>query len=179
MQLPLHIETERLVLRLPRMTDADAIFTRYASDPEVTRFTTWTPHASPSDTTAFLQRSLKSADEGRLFPWVITERGGDDQPIGMVSVVPDNSFCVHLGYVLARSHWGQGIVTEAAQVALEWVKAQPSIYRCYAVCDVENRGSARVLEKLKLRYEGILRRAILHPNASKEPSDVHMFSWTR
>ena len=116
MQPPLHIETERSVLRLPRITDAAAIFTRYASDPEVPRYMTWPPHESPSDTVAFLERSLKSADEGRLFPWVITERGGDDQPIGMISVVPDNAFCVHLGYVLARSHWGQGIVPEAGHV---------------------------------------------------------------
>jgi ribosomal-protein-alanine N-acetyltransferase len=179
MQPPLHIETERLTLRLPRVTDADAIFTRYASDPEVPRYMTWAPHQSPSETVAFLERSLQSADTGQRWPWVITERGGNDQAIGMFTLAQDNSFCVHFGYVLARTHWGQGLIVEAASAILEWVQQQPEIYRCYAVCDVENRASARVLEKLKLRYEGILRRAILHPNARREPSDVHMFSWTR
>ena len=91
----------------------------------------------------------------------------------------DNPFWVHLGYVLDRTCWGRGLVLEAAQAVLDWIKLQPEIFRCYAVCDVQNRASARVLEKLKLRYEGILRRAILHPNASQDPSDVHMFSWTR
>jgi RimJ/RimL family protein N-acetyltransferase len=179
MQPPLHIETERLVLRPPRATDAEALYRNYTSDPEVPRYMTWTPHESPSETLGFIERCLQDADAGRAFHWVLTERGGNDEPFGVVSVSRDNAFCVHLGYVIGRERWGQGLVLEAAQTLLEWVKAQPAIYRCYAVCDVENRASARVLEKLKLRYEGILRRAILHPNASQEPSDVHMFSWTR
>ena len=176
---PLHIETERLVLRAPHLDDAGAIYTRWASDPEVSRYMTWQPHASPSETRAFLERVLNDADAGRAYHWMLTERGGNDEPVGTISVSRDNGFCVHLGYVLERSRWGQGLLVEAAQPILEWVTRQPEIYRCYAVCDVENRASARVLEKLKLRYEGILRRAILHPNASPEPSDVHMFSWTR
>jgi RimJ/RimL family protein N-acetyltransferase len=179
MQPPAHIETERLVLRTPRIADAEAIYRRWASDPEVPRYMTWTPHQSPSETIDFVERCLQDADAGRGYHWMLTERGGNDEPIGAISVSRDNTFCVHLGYVLDRDHWGHGLVLEAAHAILEWVKLQPEIFRCYAVCDVENRASARVLEKLKLRYEGILRRAILHPNASHEPSDVHMFSWTR
>jgi len=179
MQPPLHLETERLTLRAPRLTDADAVYKRWACDPEVPRYMTWTPHQSPSDSRRFLERCLQDADEDRGMTWMLTERGGNDEPIGAFSISRDNSFCVHLGYVLGRTHWGQGLVLEAAKVVLEWVQGQPAIFRCYAVCDVENRASARVLEKLQLRYEGILRRAILHPNASQEPSDVHMFSWTR
>jgi len=179
MQPPVHIETERLVLRAPRIADAEAIYRRWASDPEVPRYMTWTPHKSPSETIRFVERCLQDADSGRGYHFLLTERGGNDEPIGAISVSRDNAFCVHLGYVLDRTHWGQGLVLEAAQAILEWVKLQPEIFRCYAVCDIENRASARVLEKLKLRYEGILRRAILHPNSSHEPSDVHMFSWTR
>ena len=176
---PLHIETERLVLRAPRLTDADAIYKRWASDPEVPRFMTWKPHKSPSETIGFIERCLLEADSGRAWHWLLTERGGNDEPMGAISLSRDNPFCMHIGYVLERDHWGQGFIPEAAHVILEWVKAQPQVFRCYAVCDVDNRASARVLEKLKLRYEGILRRAILHPNASHEPRDVHMFSWTR
>ena len=35
------VETERLVLRRPTAADAPAIFARYASDPEVTRYMAW------------------------------------------------------------------------------------------------------------------------------------------
>lgn len=179
MRPPPHIETERLVLRAPRLTDAEAVYKRWASDPEVPRYMTWTPHEGPSDTLRYLERCLADADAGRGATWMITERGGNDEPLGALSVSRDNAFCVHLGYVLERARWGQGITVEAALPVLDWIKAEPEIFRCYAVCDVDNRASARVLEKLKLRYEGILRRAIMHPNRSREPSDVHIFSWTR
>ena len=49
---PLRIETERLVLRVPRVEDAQAIF-EYASDPVVTRYLSWRTHTSVADTIAF------------------------------------------------------------------------------------------------------------------------------
>nr|MBA2355602.1 N-acetyltransferase [Acidobacteriota bacterium] len=46
MKAPEQIETARLVLRRPVAKDAPAIFERYASDPEVTRFLSWPRHQS-------------------------------------------------------------------------------------------------------------------------------------
>jgi ribosomal-protein-alanine N-acetyltransferase len=43
---PEQVETDRLILRRPRRRDADAIFARYANDPEVTRWLGWPRHAS-------------------------------------------------------------------------------------------------------------------------------------
>jgi ribosomal-protein-alanine N-acetyltransferase len=45
------------------------------------------------------------------------------------------------------------------------------------VCDVENIGSARVMEKSGLVREGLLRRYLVHPSISKEPRDC--FSYAR
>ena len=44
MKIPEQIETERLVLRKPRMDDAPAIFNGWAQDHEVGRYLTWRPH---------------------------------------------------------------------------------------------------------------------------------------
>jgi RimJ/RimL family protein N-acetyltransferase len=49
------IETERLVLRRPRVSDEPAIFSRYASDLEVTRYMSVPTHRSPADTHAFIE----------------------------------------------------------------------------------------------------------------------------
>ena len=48
------IETERLILRRFRLEDAQAMYDRWASDPEVTRFLTWPPHASADSTRQLL-----------------------------------------------------------------------------------------------------------------------------
>ena len=51
---PERIETARLILRRPRAADAPAIFSRYASDVEVTKYLAWRRHRQLSDTAAFL-----------------------------------------------------------------------------------------------------------------------------
>ena len=52
------IETERLLLRPPTREDTQAIFERYASDAEVTRYLGWPTHTSVQDTEAFVGFSL-------------------------------------------------------------------------------------------------------------------------
>lgn len=59
------------------------------------------------------------------------------------------------------------------------VLAQPEIFGVWAVCDIENRGSARVLEKSGFQREGILRRWIMHPNVSSKPRDCYMYARVR
>ena len=46
-----------------------------------------------------------------------------------------------------------------------------AIWRIGAGCDVENLGSACVMERAGLAREGVLRRWIIHPNISSEPRD--------
>jgi RimJ/RimL family protein N-acetyltransferase len=65
MKAPTHLETARLILRPPTLDDAEAIFERYASDPEVTTFLGWPRHQTIQDTKAFLQFST---DEWARWP---------------------------------------------------------------------------------------------------------------
>ena len=81
------------------------------------------------------------------------------------------------GYVLARPWWRQGLMTEVLTEVTVWALRQPSVFRIGAVCDFENIGSARVLEKSGFIREGLLRRWLLHPNISGEPRDC--FSYAR
>jgi len=55
MKAPDRIETSRLLLRKATPQDVDSIFSRYASDPEVTRYVGWPMHRSIDDTHAFLK----------------------------------------------------------------------------------------------------------------------------
>ena len=174
MRPPERFETERLVLRMPCMTDAEAIFDGYATDPEVTRYMTWRPHESIEDTRAFLEIAIADWSGDRSFGYAITMRGADEC-LGMVGLNLGD-YNAEVGYVLAREYWCQGIVTEAAQALVEWAMAQPTIYRVWAICDVDNPASARVMEKVGMEREGILRRRIMHPNVSDEPRDCLCYS---
>ncbi len=76
-----------------------------------------------------------------------------------------------MGYSLARAQWGCGYATEALRAVAAWVLQQPEIFRLWAVCDIENVASARVLEQVGMQREGVLRKWIRHPNRDAVPRD--------
>ena len=174
MKPPEPIETERLILRKPCMDDAPAIFSAYAQDLEVTRYMIWRPHKSVGETYRIVELMLKLWDEGKAYSYVITLKHSDSA-IGMIAMHPEG-FKVSIGYVLARPYWSKGYTTEAALAVKNWLLKQPNIYRVFATCDVENPASARVMEKVGMQREGILRRYIVHPNISDEPRDSYMYA---
>jgi len=171
---PEEFDTARLRLRIPNLEDAEDIFNLYAQDKQVTRFLTWKPHESIEETKEFLICCKCAWDEGTAFPWVLIEKE-TNQLVGMIEV----EFEKHrakLGYVLARTFWGAGYGTEAAHLVVAWAIAQPNIFRVWAVCDVENLQSARVLEKAGMKREGTLKRWLYHPNFDKKPRDCYVYA---
>ncbi len=72
---PERIETERLVLRPPTVADAPAMFTNYASDPEVTTYLTWPPHPSIAETERVLRMLAQWWADDVSYPWAITIDG--------------------------------------------------------------------------------------------------------
>ena len=159
------------------MEDARSIFEQYAQDGDVTRYLTWQPHRNIEETHDYLRRCMQVWEDGTAFPWAIT-RKEDDRLVGVVEIRM-GGHKVDLGYVLARVYWGRGYMPEAVQVIVEWALKQEGIYRVWAVCDVENHASARVLEKVGMQREGTLRRWMAHLNMSDEPRDCHCYAKVR
>ena len=168
------LETVRLRLRKPIAADAKAIFSRYAQDPEVTKYVSWRAHQKVAETREFVTSCLVSRKAGKAFHWVI-ERRDNHQLLGMMTARADDQKW-ELGYVLARSNWGKGYMTEAVKGVVDWAFKQPEIFRVWAVCDVDNLASARVMERAGMKREGILRRWSVHPNVSNEPRDSYCYA---
>jgi RimJ/RimL family protein N-acetyltransferase len=63
-----------------------------------------------------------------------------------------------MGYLVHRELWGRGYATEAAGAVYEWLRSVPTVIRIQATCDIDNVGSVRVLEKIGLERECILRQ---------------------
>jgi ribosomal-protein-alanine N-acetyltransferase len=174
---PETFQTERLRLRKPVVDDAETIFHAYAQDAEVSKYLTWRPNRSIEETREFIGSCLAGWKERRSFHWVIL-RKAPEQLVGMVSARVEGPK-LELGYVLARVHWNRGYMTEAVKAVIVWALDQPSIYRVWSVCDVENLASARVMEKAGMTKEGILRRWSVHPNMGAAPRDSYCYSATR
>jgi ribosomal-protein-alanine N-acetyltransferase len=171
---PEFLETTRLILRPPKSSDANAIFRKYAQDPDVTRFLIFQPHENIETTRRFIRHCLQGWKDNSAFHWVIALKSDDDL-IGMIEL-RILKFQANIGYVIASEYWGKGYTTEAAKTITDWALAQAEIFRVWATCDVDNLASARVLEKAGMQREGVLRRSIIHPNISDEPRDSFLYS---
>jgi len=177
MPLPQEIQGNRVRLRAPVLSDADVIFESYTQDSAVCRYLVWQPHKSVATTREFITSCIEAWRTDGRRPYVIAERAGS-KAIGMIEarIQPCS---IDLGYVLARAHWGNGLMADAISALAEAALALPRFFRVQAFCDTENVQSQRTLEKAGFIREGKLHRWIVHPNVSSEPRDCFMYATTK
>lgn len=176
MEIPSELTTDRLVLRKPAREDARLIYEGYGRDPEVIRYLAFRGPQTIEEIEQFLDRALHGWDAGTMLTWAITLKP-EGTLIGMIDVRLE--LHANVGYVLAREHWNRGYMTEALRAVVQWAMEQPEIFRLWAVCDVENAASSRVMQKAGMECEGVLRRWMILPNRSNLPRDCYCYSIVR
>jgi [ribosomal protein S5]-alanine N-acetyltransferase len=174
MNLPEEILTKRLRLRPPVESDAANVFERYAHDPRVCKYLSWTPHTCLEDTHEYLKRCVSKESPDSIAGYLIFAQDSG-QLLGSVGGSVQAAR-MQFGYCFAHDVWGHGYATEAVGAFVAAVMAEPTVWRIQAYCDVENRASAHVLEKIGLTFEGTLRRYMVLPNLGDVPRDVHCYA---
>lgn len=179
MKAPETIETERLLLRRPKQSDAQAVFQRYASDRDVTRYLSWPTHRSVADTLAFLAMSDDEWQRWPAGPYLVLarENGTSGTMLGSTGLFYKSPTRAITGYVFARDAWGKGYATESLQAMVD-VADKTGVERLEAICHAEHAPSAHVLEKCGFTREEAHREHFVFPNLKpQKKSDV--FSYVR
>ena len=106
MKPPEIVETERLILRKPRLADAPAVFEGWARHPEVTRFLTWRPHSCVEQSEALLQKSIANWNGETNFRYLLEMLSGSFMSRPDTIVVPAGkkrfAFEIIIGPVIER-----------------------------------------------------------------------------
>jgi ribosomal-protein-alanine N-acetyltransferase len=157
------IETERLVLRGYEPGDAPSIL-RYASDPEVTPFMAWDPCRNLDDVNGFLNGAIAPHYEAYELDYALALRTAPDAAIGGLGACWDSRAhrVIHLGYILAKEHWGKGYMPEAVRALVRRAFETTDVQRIFAPIFAENVKSRRAAEKAGLSFEGVLRSNVEH-----------------
>ena len=146
---PLYILTPRLVLRNWTLDDLPVAHALYA-DPEVMRFSSTGPSASPEQTRTILEGHLASYLRYGVGKWAVALRA-DGTVIGQCGVamepVRDLAPEPELGYRLLPEFQGRGYATEAARAALAHCLTLVGLPRIRGLVEPANTGSVRVLLK--------------------------------
>lgn len=147
------LETDRLVLRPWRESDAEALY-RYAKDSSVGPIAGWPPHESVEHSCEII-RDVLSAPE--TYAVVLKKTG---EPIGSVGLLFGGSGTVplpegeaELGYWIGRPYWGRGLIPEASRELIRHAFEDVGVERLWCACDDANDKSKRVMEKCGFAFD--------------------------
>jgi ribosomal-protein-alanine N-acetyltransferase len=163
---------QRVLLRRPRLDDAEELFERVTSDPQVSKYMSWQPHPDVDETRRVITELFNVGED---HTWLVV-LCGTREVIGAIGYQRPAPHAVSFGYYLSRQFWGRGLMSEAVGLLLHWLQQDSRIYRVSAACHVDNTRSARVLERCGLSLEGRLARYLVLPNLGPEPQDCLLYA---
>ncbi len=147
------ITTDRLELRPFCLEDVDDYF-EYTSDAEMSVYTVapspFTRRRSEEDVVGSILNLGKSTPNFAVLQ--------DTRVIGDVWLdINQGSRAGEIGFSVAKIHWGEWLASEAAVAVVEWNFTSGRLAKISARSDPRNRRATRVLEKLAMTQEGVLR----------------------
>ncbi|MCL2362776.1 MAG: GNAT family N-acetyltransferase [Defluviitaleaceae bacterium] len=149
------LESERLILRKFKEEDAADIL-EWGSDSEVLRHLVWPGVTTLEQARAGIYNYLLS--QPGIYAIELKETG---KCIGDIDlrIKPEHSK-LSFGYVLNRSYWGKGYMTETLKTIIKFAFEQLQANRVAADHFGENLASGRVMEKAGMKREGITKQSI-------------------
>ena len=142
------LETERLVLRAPRLGDAKTIAV-LANDRRIAENTARIPHPYRL---ADAEDFISSANLGSETQFVIALRNG--AIIGSCGFGQIDRHPREIGYWLGIKHWSKGYATEAVRAMIDHVFTDLDCEAIQSAARVTNPASRRVLEKCGFQWTG-------------------------
>jgi [ribosomal protein S5]-alanine N-acetyltransferase len=167
------LRTTRLLLRGVRPADGAAIAVG-SGDPQVARFLTDVPTPYPvALATNWAMRRMERGALGQGPTLSVATLAQPEQTIGTVSLrIHRRDGRAELGYWLRVASWGRGYATEATIALISW-GFEMGLSKIYSRVMADNVSSIRVLEKIGMKPEGLLRK---HVRRGTELIDVCEFS---
>lgn len=157
--MTLPIVTQRLVIRRFAQDDLSDVLS-FVSQASVAKVTSPRIPATEEGVRKYieLQNSYPPFEDEQVCELAI-ERKEDGKVIGFVGLIRQDPGQAEVGWVLAEEYRGQGYVTEAARALMDYGFSSLDLHRIHADTNTDNSPSYRVMERLGMRREGLLKEA--------------------
>lgn len=158
--MTLPIVTERLVLRRYTYDDIPDVL-RFASQPSVARVTSERIQATEEGIRKYidLQNSYQPFEKDKVFELAV-ERKEDGKVIGLLGMICRDHRQGEIGWALGVEYRGQGYATEAARALMDYGFNSLGLHRIHADTSSDNLASWRIMERLGMRREALLRGSV-------------------
>jgi len=163
------IETERLVLR--RLTTGDAEFiVELLNQPSFLRFIGDKGVRNTEDAVRYLETGPLASYEQHGFGLYLVELKESGIAIGMCGLLKRDSLPdVDVGFAFLPHHWSQGYAFESASAVMTYGRKALGLRRIVAITSPNNDASIRLLEKIGLRFERLIK-------LSEDQDEVRLFA---
>jgi RimJ/RimL family protein N-acetyltransferase len=164
------IETDRLNLRRLAPGDAEFIL-ELLNDPSFLRFIGDKGVRTLDDARDYIMNGPVDMYERLGFGLYLTELKESGTPIGICGLIKrDGLEDVDIGFAFLPRFWAKGYAYESAAAVMAYGKNALELERIVAITSPDNHASGRLLEKLGLRFERMIR-------LSKDAPEVRLFAF--
>lgn len=151
------METDRLILREMEEDDAEFVL-------ELLNEPGWLEHIgdrgvhSQEDARAYIRGKLRVSYAENGFGFYAVLLRGSNTPAGICGIVKRPSLDdVDLGFAFLERHCGQGLAREASEEVIRFAREELALDRLVAITSPQNTASVRLLTRLGMEYEGLVR----------------------
>ncbi|ASS74185.1 GNAT family N-acetyltransferase [Tumebacillus algifaecis] len=168
------IETDRLILRKLKLSDAQSVFDNWLSDERVTDNLIRGAHKTVFETIERVTVIVGGYDSPEYCYWGI-ELKGSGELIGAIDFFNLNTTTENcdVGYALGYKWWNQGYGTEALRAVVEFGFERMNIHKISAAHNLDNPASGKVMRKIGMVQEGTIRHMIR--NAKNQYKDCAVY----
>jgi len=157
---PPTLHTDRLELVKISPEHAEDMY-EYSSDPDVTKYLTWSCHTCVKETERYIKLLQKKYTAGVFNDWglIHKESGKFIGTCGFTSFDYEKN-TAEIGYVISKDYWGKGLAQEAAKCVMEFGFDTFGLSGYCAKCMEGNDASMRVMQKLGMSFENIYKNGM-------------------
>jgi len=142
------LETERLILRSTKLSDAESMFFQ-RSDPQMMKYLDRAPLTKVEEAEERITDMIDKMAKNEWINWVMAEKANPDLMIGDLGFwrIEDWCFRAEIGYGLQTKYQGKGYMAEAMQAVLQYGFEVMNLNSVKANIKPINNGSRAVLKR--------------------------------
>ena len=168
------LETDRLFLRKITLNDAKQMYFNWASDSIMNKYVGWDIHKTIEETKHMIHTMIEGYSSPFYFLWVVGIKDTNE----LIGTINTHSFNVRnqvceVGYGYGSKYWNHGYASEALKVVIDFLFYEVGVYMVCAAHYDFNSASGRVMQKVGMKYDAVLRNRGIHPDTKKRANLIY------
>jgi [ribosomal protein S5]-alanine N-acetyltransferase len=173
----MRLESERLILRVPRENEAESLVASI-NNPNVVRYLSKVPFPyGIKDAKGFIKKSREKARKKKKEDFAFSIQLKSEKGIvGGIGLHEYEEYpgIAEIGYWIAEEHWKKGLMSEAVEKILQYGFQEVGLRRIVLKAAEVNGGSNAIAKKFGFSLEGKLRQG-MKSRVDKQIYDVNVY----